>query len=193
MVPSHRARFDFSFKTIAHHDLVAFAPLCHKARDLQKVIAIISITNDDEFSTSLFNPFAQGMPVALQRGVNDESTMLTSDFNRAVRRAVISDNNFATNACFFEGSSGLVDAKCDGLRLVETRNNSGDVKSLIRHLVSHPSAFEGGSHHQLSGFFRRAPSTDRVVCQVHGVFLLRAHNVWPKPQPRSSDSERKVS
>src|SRR2546428_1930686 len=138
MMPSHRARFDFSFEAIAHHNFIAFAPFCAKARHLREIIAVIGIAHDDELSARLFNSLAQCMTVAPQRGMNNSGAVLLGDFDRTVSGSIIRDDDFAMNACFFEGSNGLVDAKCDGLRLVETRNNYGDLKSLMqRHY--HPS------------------------------------------------------
>src|SRR5437667_525184 len=161
MMPSHRARFDFSFEAIAHHNFIAFAPFCAKARHLREIIAVIGIAHDDELSARLFNSLAQCMTVAPRRGMNNSGAVLLGDFDRTVSGSIIRDDDFAMNACFFEGSNGLVDAKCDGLRLVETRNNYEDVKSLMQRLITRPSAFEGGSFHQ--PFLFRCKSPVRIA------------------------------
>src|SRR5207237_410945 len=53
MMPSHRARFDLSFEAIAHHNFIAFAPFCDKARQLRELIDVIGIAHDDDLFSRL--------------------------------------------------------------------------------------------------------------------------------------------
>src|SRR5207249_9804858 len=175
------ARFDFSFEAIAHHNFITFAPFCAKARHLREIIAVIGIAHDDELSARLFNSLAQCMTVAPQLGMNNSGAVLLGGFDRTLRGSIIRDDDFALNACFFEGSNGLVDAKCDGLRLVETRNNYGDVKSLMQSLITRPSALEVGSFHQPFPFSCESPIRIAAPTPVPSASLNSVTGYSPAP------------
>ena len=61
----HGARFNSTAKSIPHDQLGTCAPLGNEERNLGEVVAVISISHDNELSLGFFDSLAQRVSIAL--------------------------------------------------------------------------------------------------------------------------------
>src|SRR5580698_7240647 len=85
VVPGHGTRPNPSPKTIAHHHVVAFAPLLQEMRNLGEVIAIVGVAHDDKAAPRRPDALSQGGSVALLFNPYDPSSSCFRNLDRSVR------------------------------------------------------------------------------------------------------------
>src|SRR5438128_1571435 len=107
----HGARLDFAAKAISHDQFRTRAPLANEQRDLGEIVAVVGVPHDYELSPGFFDPLAQSVAITTSAGVHDAGTVLLSDFERAVGRTIVSDNNLSGNAHLSEDCQCFIDAE----------------------------------------------------------------------------------
>ncbi len=113
VAPRHRARLDAATEAIAHHDVVAFAPFGHELRDGREIVTIVGVTHDDEAPARRGDARAQGVAITARAHANHSRAALFGDFERAVGRAVVGNDDFAANPRSLERFTRLIDAKAE--------------------------------------------------------------------------------
>src|SRR5438309_5087116 len=122
MVPRHRSAFDFATKAISHNEFIAVVPLIDKARDLGKVMASISVAQDDEFATRYLDTFSESAAISLDCCCHNARSVPLRQLCGFVSRAVVGDHNLTGNSGTCECCHSRVHAIGNGTLFVETRN-----------------------------------------------------------------------
>src|SRR5579883_2648017 len=114
----HRAGLDTPKEAITHHQVIALAKLLDEIRHFAEVVAVIGIAHDDVGSAASCNSRLQRGAIAARLDSNHPGSVSFRDFNRAVGRAVVSDDDLAAQPGFLERRAGLINAKSQRICLV---------------------------------------------------------------------------
>jgi hypothetical protein len=118
MERGHGARRNAALEPVAHHQVGTVTELLNKWQQAGEIIGIIGVTHDDVFAASGPNSAHQRVAVPLGVDVHDSGSGLPRELLRAVRAAVVGDQDFPVDPVFPHAGQGLAYAGFHGFRLV---------------------------------------------------------------------------
>ena len=108
----------------AHDKIVTLVEIGDEGFDAGKVIAVIGISHEDPLAGRRFNATAERVAVSFARDVNDAGTFADGDVLRAIRAAIVGDDDFTLDSRFADGFPGFPDAGGEGFRLVQAGHDN---------------------------------------------------------------------
>ena len=116
----HGAGRDAAPEAVSHDEVVSVAKLLDEGHQGREVVAVVRVAHDDELAGCRLDAAHEGAPVAFLLHVDDTRPESFRDLDRAVRAAVVGDDDLAFEIVLAERSSRLRDTRLEGLRFVET-------------------------------------------------------------------------
>jgi hypothetical protein len=161
VAPGHGRWLDAAPKAIAHDQVVSLAELLDQSWDGSEVVALIGVDDDDVLAPGCLDASTQGAAIATLRDLDDAGVAVPGDLDRAVGAPVVGDDDLTAESGGSEASLGDVNARGQGLGLVETGQDDRDV--------------DGAPRNPRSGCARR-PRRDRGLRSAirHALALLVA-------------------
>ncbi|HXR46285.1 MAG TPA: hypothetical protein VN784_02495 [Candidatus Limnocylindrales bacterium] len=109
---------------------MALFQFLHKAVDGRKIVAAISVADQNPFADSRFNPSPQCVAVALFFDPDDPGPMLLRNIDRLVLASVISDNDFPAQTGALDAEFCFFDASGKSFRFIQTRHYDGQIHGM---------------------------------------------------------------
>src|SRR5919106_6152982 len=91
----HGTGLDPALETVSHNQVVPLTQLCHKARNVKEVVAIVGISHDHVPATSRSNATDQRIPVPSRGDLHKPRPLSERNSLRAVGAAVIGNDDLA--------------------------------------------------------------------------------------------------
>jgi len=126
MLPRHRSGHhgpSSGRQAAAHHQLVTLPKLFHERLHVGKIVAVIRIPHQDPFAGGGLDSSAQGIAITLLSHRDDSRALFDGDLLRAVRAAVVGDDDFSFYSRVLESLAGFTNAGCERFRLVQARHD----------------------------------------------------------------------
>jgi hypothetical protein len=111
----HRSRLDAPQETIAHHQVEALSEVGDKAPELRKIVTVVGVTHDDEFSAGRRDSTVQCGSVPSVCDVHHARAPANGNLLRAIRAAVIRDDDFTLDLAIGKPPACLFEADLQGL------------------------------------------------------------------------------
>src|SRR5216683_3645197 len=143
----HGAGFDAAAEAVAHDDVVAFPQFFHESRHVAEVIAVVGVAHDDECAMRGRNAGAQRGSITALRYADHTRSVLLGNLDRAVRRSVVGDDDFAGKACLAECLRRLIHAEGQRVGLIQAGDDHGYIGGL--RLVGPPGKCAFGSQYRV--------------------------------------------
>ncbi|HKD36714.1 MAG TPA: hypothetical protein VKB78_07930, partial [Pirellulales bacterium] len=119
----HRSGLDPAEKAIAEHQVVPGSELLDKTIERRKIVAVVRIAYDDEIAEGGLDTSAQRVSVSLLVYRDDARASSRSNRLRAIRAAVVGDDDLAIDVVSAQIGNCLGDAVANRFRLVEARHD----------------------------------------------------------------------
>src|SRR5713101_5642974 len=119
----HGIFLNSSTKTVSHHHIGAVPQLLDEARDVPKIVAVISIPHYHVFAARAGDPSHQSVAVSLGPNIYNPCPHSLRNLDRAVSAAIVGHNNFSRYIGLAKSALRLRDATLQRLSLVQARHD----------------------------------------------------------------------